>query len=350
MNSAWRLSSELEIESRPAPRLLSLVIPLYNEEAVIPHLRKRLSEFLPCLPCPTELVLVNDGSHDGTLKLLQGWAACDPQVRLLSLSRNFGHQAASTAGMDYVRGDATVLMDADLQDPPEVILQMIAEYRRGFDVVYAQRESRTGESAAKRGTAWLYYRLLRLSGCRELPPDTGDFRLISASCLHALQSMRETHRFIRGMVAWVGFPQTAVRFKRPSRVAGKTKYGLGRMLWLGWTGALSFSPTPLRVVFGLGIIAAAAATGIGIYAVGSLLLHYYVVRGWTSIMFTLCLIGSFNLIGMGMVGEYVAKVFEEVKGRPLYIVDSTRSRNLEIGGEQAIVTHKGSTVGSCFEK
>jgi glycosyltransferase involved in cell wall biosynthesis len=255
MNSACRLNSGSEAESRPAPRLLSIVIPFYNEEAAVPHLRKRLTELLPTLPCPAELILVNDGSQDGTLRSLQDWAACQSNIALLSLSRNFGHQAASTAGLDCVHGDAAVLMDADLQDPPEVILQMIAEYQRGYDVVYAQREARLGETLAKRAAAWLYYRLMRLSGCRNLPPDTGDFRLISASCLQALRSMRETHRFIRGMVAWVGFPQTAVRFKRPPRVAGKTKYSPGRMLWLAWTGALSFSPMPLRVVFGLGIIA-----------------------------------------------------------------------------------------------
>lgn len=330
MNSAGRLNSGSEAESRPAPRLLSIVIPFYNEEAAVPHLRKRLTELLPTLPCPAELILVNDGSQDGTLRGLQEWATCGPNIALLSLSRNFGHQAASTAGLDCVHGDAAVLMDADLQDPPEVILQMIAEYQRGYDVVYAQREARLGETLGKRGAAWLYYRLMRLSGCRNLPPDTGDFRLISASCLLALRSMRETHRFIRGMVAWVGFPQTAVRFERPPRVAGKTKYSPGRMLWLAWTGALSFSPMPLRIVFGLGIIAALAAAGIGIYAVCSLLLHHYVVRGWTSIMFTLCLVGSFNLIGIGMVGEYVAKVFEEVKGRPLYIIDPIRSRNLRM--------------------
>ena len=279
---------------------------------------------------------MNDGSQDGTLSGLQEWAACQPNIVLLSLSRNFGHQAASTAGLDCVHGDAAVLMDADLQDPPAIILRMIAEYQRGYDVVYAQRESRLGETLAKRGTAWLYYRLMRLSGCRNLPMDAGDFRLISASCLQALRSMRETHRFIRGMVAWVGFPQTAVRFERPPRVAGKTKYSPGRMLWLAWTGALSFSPMPLRIVFHLsGIIVALAATGIGIYAVGSLLLHHYVVRGWTSIMFTLCLVGSFNLIGIGMVGEYVAKVFEEVKRRPLYIIDPIRSRNLKMPDQVA---------------
>lgn len=318
-------------EARPAPRLLSIVIPFFEEAETIPYLRKRLAEFLPQLPCATELILVNDGSGDGTLAALQDWAAKNPNVMLVSLSRNFGHQAASTAGLDQVHGDAAVLMDADLQDPPELIHQMIAEYQKGYDVVYAQRESRVGESWAKLATSSLYYRLMLISGCGNLPPDTGDFRLISAPCLRALRSMRETHRFIRGMVAWVGFPQTAVHFVRPPRIAGRTKYDLVRMFRFAWTGAISFSAMPLRLVFGMGIGVAAAAVAIGVYAVGSMLLHYYVVPGWTSIMFTLCLIGSFILIGLGMVGEYVAKIFEEVKNRPLYVVDPVRSRNLEHG-------------------
>jgi dolichol-phosphate mannosyltransferase len=319
-------------EARQAPRLLSIVIPLYDEVDVIPHLRKRLAEFLPQLPCAAELILVNDGSRDGTLAALQDWAVKNPNVVVVSLSRNFGHQAASTAGLDRVHGDVAVLMDADLQDPPELILSMIAEYQRGYDVVYAQRQLRLGESWVKRATASLYYRLMLFGGCRNLPPDTGDFRLISAPCLQALSAMRETHRFIRGMVAWVGFPQTAIRFVRPARAAGKTKYDLLRMLRFAWTGAISFSPMPLRIVFGMGICVATAAAAIGVYAVGATLLHYYVVAGWTSIMFTLCLIGSFILIALGMVGEYVAKIFEEVKGRPLYIVDPIRSCNLEQAG------------------
>jgi dolichol-phosphate mannosyltransferase len=333
------------LESRPAPRLLSIVIPFSNEEAVIPYLRKRLADFLPNLPCPVELVLVNDGSRDGTLGSLQSWAANSANVIVISLSRNFGHQAASTAGLDYSHGEATVLMDADLQDPPELILRMIGEYQNGFDVVYAQRESRLGEGWAKRVTAWLYYRLMRLSGCGNLPKDTGDFRLISAPCLQALGRLRETHRFIRGMVGWVGFPQTAVRFVRSARVAGETKYDMARMFRFAWTGMVSFSPMPLRVVFGFGMAVAATAVFIGIYAVGSMLLHYYVVPGWTSIMFTLCLIGSFILISLGVVGEYVAKIFEEVKGRPLYIVDVARSRNVEHGDPTvAAKAHCGSTT------
>jgi glycosyltransferase involved in cell wall biosynthesis len=320
---------------RPLPGLLSVVIPFYNEEETIPHLRERLTQFFRTLPCPVELVLVDDGSRDRTVAALQDWAAEDPNVVVIALSRNFGHQSASTAGLDHVHGDAAVLMDADLQDPPELILDMLREYQAGYDVVYAQREARLGETRMKKLTAWLFYRLMRWSGC-DLPPDTGDFRLISSSCLQALQGMRETHRFLRGMVAWIGFPQTAVRFVRPPRVAGETKYNFAKMLRFAWTAAMSFSAMPLRIVFGMGVAAGFAAMGIGVYAVGALLLHYYVIPGWTSILFTLCLIGSSILIGLGMIGEYIAKIYEEVKSRPLYFVDSFRSRNVKLHEARAV--------------
>jgi dolichol-phosphate mannosyltransferase len=317
------------LDPRPAPRLLSIVIPIFNEEDVIPHLRMRMAEFLPKLPCAYELILVNDGSRDSSLRLLQAWAALDPNVVVVALSRNFGHQAASTAGLDYAQGEAVVLMDADLQDPPELVLKMLAEYERGFDVVYAQRDSRHGETWFKRFSAWAFYRIMRTVSSAELPPDTGDFRLISAPCLRALRDMRETHRFLRGMVAWLGFSQTPVRFVRPSRVAGETKYPLAKMLRFAWIAAISFSALPLRIVFGMGILVAGAAMLIGVYAIGAALLHYYVTPGWTSLMFTLCLIGSFILIGMGMLGEYIAKLYEEVKHRPLYIVNDRQCQNLQ---------------------
>jgi glycosyltransferase involved in cell wall biosynthesis len=329
------------------PRKISIVIPLYNEESVVPHLRRRLAGLLPRLPGAVELILVNDGSLDGTLGAIQEWAAEDRSVIVISLSRNFGHQAASTAGLDHARGEATVLMDADLQDPPELILDMIREYRQGYDVVYAQREVRLGEGPFKRFTAWLFYRLMRYGTCKDLPPDTGDFRLISSSCLHALRSMRETHRFIRGMVTWVGFRQTAVRFVRPPRVAGETKYGPVKMFRLAWSAAVSFSPMPLRLVFGLGVLAAFGAVFIGLYAVLSSLLHYYVVPGWTSIMVTLCLIGSFILFGLGMVGEYVAKIYEEVKQRPLYVIDTGRSRGVSGTGYVTSKLRLDETESGC---
>jgi glycosyltransferase involved in cell wall biosynthesis len=313
---------------RPTPALLSLVVPLYNEEETIPHLRRRLLEVTPLITSAVEIILVNDGSRDATGAELLRWAGEDSRVRVISLSRNFGHQAAATAGLDYAAGDAVVLMDGDLQDPPELILDMVAEYRRGFDVVYAQRERRLHENWFKRLTAWAFYRIMRFAIYRDLPADTGDFRLISRPCLEAIRTMRETHRFLRGMVAWVGFPQTAVRFTRPARVAGETKYPLGKMLRFAWAGAISFSPLPLRLIFASALIVAAVGFGVGIYALSAKEFGFFVVPGWTSIMLTLCLIGSFILIGLGVASEYLAKIYEEVKSRPLYIVDPNRSRRL----------------------
>lgn len=315
---------------RAAPAFLSLVVPLYNEEQIVPHLRRRLSEVLPRIAAGVEIILVNDGSHDATGAELLRWAAEDNRVRVISLSRNFGHQAAATAGLDYAAGDAVVLMDGDLQDPPELILDMIAEYRRGFDVVYAQREKRLHENWFKRLTAWGFYRIMRFAIYRDLPADTGDFRLISRPCLEALRSMRETHRFLRGMVAWVGFPQTAVRFTRPARAVGQTKYPLRKMLRFAWAAVISFSPLPLRLIFASALVVAAVGFAAGIYALSAKEFGFFVVPGWTSIMLTLCLIGSFILIGLGVVSEYLAKIYEEVKSRPLYIVDPNRSRRLNV--------------------
>lgn len=315
--------------ARALPATLSLVIPCYNEEEVLPYLRQRLNELLPSIPSRVELIFVNDGSKDSTVAALQQWAREDDRVSVISLSRNFGHQAAVTAGLDYANGEAVVLMDADLQDPPELILKMIEEYQRGFDVVYAQRSRRLGESKFKVFTAWLFYRLLRLGTNQEIPPDTGDYRLISRPCLEALKRMRETHRFIRGMVSWVGFPQTAVQFVRSARVAGATKYPLSKMIRFAWIATISFSAVPLRSVFVMGMLVGLIAVAIGTYALIVFFFHFPVVPGWTSLMFTLCLIGSFILFSLGIVGEYVAKIYEEIKGRPLYLIDFSNSRNLQ---------------------
>jgi dolichol-phosphate mannosyltransferase len=309
--------------------LLSIVVPLYNEAEALPHLRARLSVAAERMECPVELIFVDDGSSDQSLPMLQEWASKDPRVSVVSLARNFGHQSAATAGLDQASGDGIVLMDADLQDPPELILDLLAEYRRGFDVVYAQRIRREGESAFKKVTAWAYYRLMRIAVDRRLPSDTGDYRLISRACLDALLSMRETHRFLRGMVAWVGFRQTAVQFVRPPRVAGETKYPLGKMIRFAWTAILSFSPLPLRTIFAFGFVVAGVGFAAGTYALAANLLGFPVVPGWTSLMLTICLIGSFILIALGVIGEYVAKIYEEVKGRPLYVIDPSQSRRLK---------------------
>ena len=307
---------------RPYPTLLSLVVPIYNEERVLPFLRSEIARFQADVKCLTEVVLVNDGSSDGTLDHLVEWASSDPTVKVLHLSRNFGHQIAATAGLDHAAGDAVVLLDADLQDPVMVIHQMIDRYCEGYDVVLGERESRAGESVFKKFTAWAFYRIMRALVYERLNVDAGDFRLISRQCLLGLNEMRETHRFLRGMVAWVGYPQTGVKYHRKPRVAGSTKYSVRKMLAFAWTAATSFSAVPLRISMIFGIVIGLFALEEGVRAlVGHILGN--TVSGWTSLMVVTALIGSAMLISIGLVGEYVAKLYEEAKGRPLYLVART---------------------------
>jgi glycosyltransferase involved in cell wall biosynthesis len=317
------------LRPRGLPQLLSIVIAVYNEEEVLPLLRKRLTEFVNTLGCQTEIILVNDGSADGSLGYLIEWAESDARVKVLNLARNFGHQSAVTAGLDHASGDAVVVMDADLQDPPEVIEAMLSEYANGYDVVYGRRISRAGETTFKRFTAWLFYRLMRILVHRDLPADVGDFRLVSRPCLNALLSMRETHRFLRGMIAWVGFPQTSVPYARDTRAAGQTKYPLHKMLRLAWTAAVSFSPTPLRLSSVLGVLIASLGMLQAVNAVARKLLNLYVVPGWSSVIVVTCLIGGSILISIGVLGEYVGRIFEASKERPLYIIASKVMRTKE---------------------
>jgi polyisoprenyl-phosphate glycosyltransferase len=314
---------------RENPALLSLVIPVYNEAEVLPILRERITAFIDSLGVSCELLMINDGSSDQSMKLLIEWAQADRRVRVIGLARNFGHQVAVTAGLDAATGDAIVVMDADLQDPPDVVNAMLREYCAGYDVVYGQRISREGETLFKRMSAWIFYRLMQRYVHEALPTDTGDFRLISRPCLDALQNMRETHRFLRGMVAWIGFAQTAVQFERPPRAAGTTKYSLIHMLRFAWTAALSFSPAPLRLSFGFGMLVAAMGMIIGMYAVIRKLLGLYVEPGWASIIVVVCLVGGGILLSIGVLGEYIARIFEEVKGRPLYVVSYRANFNSE---------------------
>jgi len=317
------------LKKRNNPKLLSLVIPCYNEQLVIPYLRKSLEEILPKITTKVEVILVNDGSSDQTIESLIAWSLSDKRIKIISFARNFGHQIAVTAGMDNANGDAIIIMDADLQDPPEVILEMLAKYREGYDVVYGKREERVGESRFKLATAWLFYRLMKILVHKDLPLDSGDFRLISRNCLDALKGMREKHRFLRGMGAWVGFPQTPVIYKRAARAAGETKYPLRKMLTLAMNAAISFSPLPLRFSLSLGIIIAFVGFIVGITAVVKAWMHYSGLYpelvynpGWATVVALLCLIGGSILISIGILGEYIARIFEEVKGRPLYVIES----------------------------
>jgi polyisoprenyl-phosphate glycosyltransferase len=314
--------------ARPA---LSLVIPIYNEEPVIPELERRLGTVLSGLATVVsswEVVLVDDGSADRSFELLSAMAGKEPRFRVISFARNFGHQMAITAGIDKAEGDAVVIMDADLQDPPEVIASMIEKWREGWDVVYGVRKSRKGETIFKRATAAIFYRLFRaMLGGLTVPLDAGDFRLMSRPAVLALRALRERHRFVRGMVSWIGFRQTAVYYDRDVRFAGTTKYPFRKMLRFAIDGMTSFSIVPLRVATWLGIIAGVAAIGIGGWAMYVKFFLSGVVTGWTTIMMLVAFGSSAQLLMIGILGEYVGRIYEEVKRRPLYL--TARELNFE---------------------
>jgi dolichol-phosphate mannosyltransferase len=299
--------------------LLTIVVPLYNEEAVLPLLVTRLNEILARLDCDSEILLVDDGSRDDTAVLARQIAAADPRYRLLGFSRNFGHQAAITAGLDFAAGDAVVIMDADLQDPPEIIGRMVELYRQGFDVVSAQRESREGDGPWKRGTAAAFYWLMRRTVDERVMPEVADFRLLSRGAVHAIRQFREQHRFMRGLIAWLGLKEATVPFKRGPRAAGTTKYPTLKMAAFAWTAITSFSGLPLR----LGVLAGLFLTLLGgvyfVYAAYRALVHA-TVPGWTSLVFLQIFFSGATLLCIGLMGEYLARVYDESKRRPLYVL------------------------------
>jgi len=304
---------------RPA---LSLIIPVYNEEAIIGELDRRLRAFLGELDETWEVVFVDDGSKDRTPTALSELAAIEPRYKVISFSRNFGHQIAITAGMDRAEGDAVVIMDADLQDPPEVVAEMIQKWREGYDVVYGQRSIRHGESVFKRATAAAFYRLLRALMPIEIPLDTGDFRLMSRSVVLSMRALREQHRFVRAMVSWVGFKQTAVQYERPERFAGETKYPFRKMMRFAIDGITSFSIVPLRVATWLGLLSGLVAIVTSAWALYAAITER-TVPGWATIMIAVALAASAQLIMTGILGEYIGRIYEEVKRRPLYVVAGT---------------------------
>jgi len=302
----------------------SIVIPVFNEEAVLPVLLRRLDLLLGRLDGPAEAIFVDDGSRDSGPIVLQALARRDPRFRFIGLSRNFGHQVAITAGMDAAQGDAVVVMDADLQDPPEVVDEMIALWKKGYEVVYARRLSRAGESRFKRWTAHLFYRLLGRMSSVGIPADVGDFRLIDRKVLEALRQMPEQDRFVRGMIAWLGFKQTEVTFHRLERVAGETKYPLFKMARLAVNAALGFSEAPLRLAIWCGLAVSAFALCYGAYALYLWMSNSSdLVHGWTSTIIIVSLLCGINMLLTGIVGLYVGRIHAEVKRRPLYVV-STR--------------------------
>ena len=307
---------------------LSLVLPIFNEEEVLPELRVRLAEFLKAIDLDVEIVFVDDGSKDQSLKALREMAAEEPRYRVLSFSRNFGHQVAITAGIDYARGEAVVVMDADLQDPPEVVLEMVAKWREGYDVVYAKRRSRAGETWFKLVTARWFYRMFAAMIPIEVPLDTGDFRLMSRRVVVALRELREVHRFVRGMVSWVGFKQTAVLYDRAGRFAGETKYPLKKMLKFAIDGITSFSILPLRLATYAGGLIALGAVGVAIWAIVAHYVFQATVPGWTAVTVLVSLLAAVQLLMIGILGEYVGRIYEQVKQRPLYVLRETQNMPL----------------------
>ena len=301
--------------------LLSVVLPCFNEEAVLRETHRRLVSTFEGVPeLDFELVYVDDGSHDATLNLLRGFQRADARVRVLSLSRNFGHQVAVTAGLECAAGDAVVVIDSDLQDPPEVILEMLERWRRGVDVAYGLRTERDGETWFKRWTASAFYQLLKRLADIPIPLDTGDFRLMDRKVVDAFLTMPERDRFTRGMVAWTGFRQEPVEYARAARAAGETKYPFGKMLRLAIDGILSFSITPLRLATWLGFLSAGLALSGIFYALVLRLFTDSWISGWTSMLLAILFLGGVQLMLLGILGEYVGRIYGEVKRRPLYLV------------------------------
>lgn len=312
-------------DSPPRPAL-SVVVPCYNEEAVIAETHRRLAAACrAAVGEDFELLYVNDGSKDGTWRLLSDLVAADHQVRAIDLSRNFGHQLAVSAGLSQARGQRVLMIDADLQDPPELIVEMMARMDQGADVVYGRRTQRKGESLFKRATAALFYRALRRLTDVDIPADTGDFRLMSRRVTDELLKLPEQHRFLRGLVAWVGFTQVPLDYVREARFAGETKYPLKKMVKFAFDAIAGFSSAPLRLATLFAGLAMLLSFGVGLYVLVSWL-FFDTVRGWASLLAIVALFSAVQLFCLGMLGEYVGRIYGEAKGRPLFVIRESRQQ------------------------
>jgi glycosyltransferase involved in cell wall biosynthesis len=315
----------------------SIIIPMFNEEAVIQETYRRIKKVIGMTGEVYELIFVNDGSTDSCAQMIEEYSYWDESVRLIDLSRNFGHQVAITAGMDYALGDAVVIIDADLQDPPELILKMIEEWKQGYEVVYAKRVKRNGESLFKKWTASLFYRVLRYSTDISIPVDTGDFRLIDRKVCEELKRLPEKNRFVRGLVSWVGFRQKAIEYERDERLAGETKYPLKRMIKLSLDGITSFSYKPLKLAGYVGALLSASGFLYLMYVLYLVIFTDSAVKGWASMIGITLTFNGFVLIMLGILGEYIGRIYDETKGRPLYIVQEIYGRKEQpIAPEQQI--------------
>lgn len=306
---------------------ITIIAPIFNEIENLPVLYQRITEVLDGSGFSWELILVDDGSTDGSTEIIRELSKKDQRIRPVIFARNFGHQIAVTAGLDYSQGNAVVIIDADLQDPPEVILEMITKWREGYEVVYAVRSEREGESFFKKITASLFYRLIFRITDVKIPLDTGDFRLMDRKVVNVMNSMREHHRFLRGMSAWVGFKQVGVTYKRAARLSGETKYPLKKMMKLALTAITGFSYVPLQIATYMGFISAGISL-IAIPVVALLrILGSQQFIGQATTLIAVLFLGGVQLISLGILGEYIGRIYDEVKGRPLYIISETPSEN-----------------------
>lgn len=300
-------------------KTLSVVVPAYNEAEVLAEFHRRTSKVLESLEMEWEILYVNDGSTDDTLEVLRGFAG--RQTSYIDLSRNFGKEIAMTAGLDHARGDAVVIIDADLQDPPELIPELVAKWHEGFDVVYARRTTRKGETWLKKTTAKMFYRTIQAMSRVRIPEDTGDFRLLSRRAVESLKGLREHHRFMKGLFAWIGFPQVAVYYHRDPRFAGETKWNYWRLWNFALEGITSFSIAPLRLATYLGLVVACGSFVYASIVVYKTLAYGEAVKGYPSLMVVMLFLGGVQLICLGMLGEYLGRMFNETKQRPLYLVN-----------------------------
>ncbi len=326
---------------------LSLVIPLFNEEEVLRITLSALRAELAQLPCDYEIVFVNDGSRDRSLEILSGESRLDNRIKVVSFSRNFGHQAAVTAGLDFATGDAVIVMDCDLQDPPELLPKMVELYRQGYDLVSPKRTLRASDTWFKRMTAGAFYAVIRHLAETPMSDQVGDFRLLSGRAVRALRQLREQHRYMRGMVAWLGLREAFVPYERRPRAAGETKYPFWKMVRFSWTAITSFSAAPLRLTVSLGFAAVGLAFCYFIWALVAAVFLKTVISGWTSLVFLQCSFFGATLVCVGLIGDYIARIYEESKGRPLYVVDKALNVANTGGVARAIVlgaTHEGPQI------
>lgn len=306
---------------KSAQPLISLVVPVYNEEDVLTEFHQVVDNTLSPLRFDLEIVYINDGSTDSTLDIINDLRANDGRITLIDLSRHFGKEIALSAGLHKAAGDAVVIIDADLQDPPELIPELIKEWEKGYDVVYAKRTLRRGESVLKKTTAGLFHRIIAHVAKISIPQDTGDFRILSRRAVNALNTFKEQHRFMKGLFAWIGFKQKAVLYERDSRYAGQSKWNYWRLWNFALEGITSFTIAPLKISTYLGTITALSAFGYGIYMVIETLLHGNEVPGYPSLIVIILMLGGIQLVAIGILGEYLGRIFNETKQRPLYFIN-----------------------------